>query len=103
MLLIILMILIIILCVWIYTSTIKQESVFSTIHSRCNSHSPCDGELVCDNLTGRCKKPLSGICATDVDCKTGLFCVGWKCSELDKKSTFKRVRWDDSKNLIHLF
>lgn len=91
-------------CVWIYTRVIKKNNKNVTMHSRCNSDSPCNGELVCDQQCNRCKKPLNGICATDVDCETGLYCVGWKCSELEKKSNKnKRVRWNESNNSVHLF
>lgn len=97
-------IIIIIVLTYIYTSLKQQQVTFVTMHARCNSDSPCDGELVCDKQSKRCKKPLNGICATDVDCETDIFCVGWKCSKLDIKSkNSKQVKWNESKNSVRLF
>lgn len=80
-LLIIVVLLLLVLFFMSQFNTNLKEPEFPTIHSHCEKNSLCGGDLICDRSCNRCKKPIGGDCATDVDCQTGLHCSSnWTCS-----------------------
>lgn len=58
--------------------TVNTSSDDYIIHSKCDGI--CNGDLICDLSSRRCKNPLGSPCSTNVDCVTGLQCIDWICS-----------------------
>lgn len=64
------------------------------LHSYCTENT-CGGELVCDMVSHRCRKPEGSQCAGDVDCVSGLQCRNWRCVTADVLNTSTESEGED--------
>jgi hypothetical protein len=88
----------------IITSVDKSTGdIDGILHSRCKN-STCSGNLICDNITNRCKKQIGGDCSSNVDCQGDLICQNWVCTKnispksytlnpKHKRKSSKKVHW----------
>ena len=71
--------------IWILLTTLLLLAVVYTTTSYNNSGLPSNGKLA------------NSTCSISNDCDEGFYCVSSKCSK-----NRKRVKWDETKNLVHI-
>lgn len=112
-------IILLVVCFYIYFNSYEdkeesddgEEDINPTMYSFCDIGINCGNDLVCDKQ--RCKKDLGGECSTLNDCRSGLICHNWMCTnsnnqgiklvnKIEKRATNKNVRWNDNNQIYYI-